>query len=190
MNIRYLTIAVLWGGVALLSLAGEAKAQSSCPLAVAERTLYKPYICNVSTPAGGAVQKVTWTVTFSEPVGGVDWRDFFTEDTYDVVTPEITSNPGRRYGLGTVWEEIKKISNTVYEISMEWDCTEAGVNDCSHNEDFVPDWVVGARTDRYIGEVWLALQSNWEFNEMHAPPIATQTQPNHVGMPTSRVSIN
>ncbi len=150
MNIRYLTIAVLWGGVALLSLAGEAKAQSSCPLAVADRTDYKPYICNVSTPAGGSVQKVTWRVTFSEPVGGVSWWDFHTEETTDYVTGLPDGTPTRRYGLGSVYEEIKKVSgsnNTMYDISMEWDCT-ANDNDCHHNEDFTPMYQQGARNDR------------------------------------------
>ena len=181
--IRYLTIAVFGGGIALLGLAGEARA---CPLNAQGQMQSLPYICDVSTPAGGSTQKVTWRVTFSEPVSGVDWRDFMTEDTNDVVTPDLAGNPGRKYGLGTVWEEIKKISSTVYEISMEWDCT-ASDNDCSHNEDFIPTYQVGARQDRYDGEVWLELQSGAGFNEMHSPA-SMGTQP-HVDIPTARVSV-
>ena len=129
-------------------------------------------------------------VTFSEPVGGVSWLDFQTEDTYDVVSPSIPSNPNRRYGLGTVTEEIKKISNTVYDISMDWDCT-ASDNDCSHNEDFTPTYQAGARQDRYVGEVWLELQSDAAFNEMQSPPMpSSQTERNHVGIPTPKVSVN
>ena len=184
---RYLTIAVFWGGVTLLGLAGEARANSSCPLAAADQTSYLPYICDVSTPAGGTTQKVTWRVTFSEPVGGVSWHDFYTDNTNDDV-PE--TDPTRRYGLGTVAEEIKKVSTTVYDISMEWDCTEANLNDCFHNEDFTPTYQVGARNDRYVGEVWLALQSDAEFNEMHSPPLLGQTERSHVGMPTANVSVN
>ena len=187
--IRYLTIAVVWGGVALLGLAGEARAQSpSCPLAEADRTSYKPYICGVNQPAGGNTQKVTWQVTFSEPVGGVSWHDFFTDNTNDDVPGHSDTN--RRYGLGTVTEEIIKVSSTVYDISMEWDCT-ASDNDCFHNEDFTPTYQQGARQDRYVGEVWLDLQSDAEFNEMHAPPmLGNQTERSHLGMPTAKVSVN
>ncbi len=184
--IRYLTIAVFWAGVALLGLAGEARAQGSCPLAAADRTLFEPYICGVNQPAGGNTQKVTWQVTFSEPVGGVSWHDFMTDDTTNLV-PGYTN---RRYGLGTVTEEIKKVSSTVYEISMEWDCT-ASDNDCSHNEDFTPTYQVGARQDRYVGEVWLELQSDAEFNELHSPPLlGNQTVRSHVGVPTTKVAVN
>ena len=184
--IRYLTIAAFWGGVTLFGLAGEARANSTCPLAAADRTSYKPYICDVSTPAGGNTQKVTWRVTFSEPVGGVSWHDFQTEDTYNLVP----GHTDRRYGLGTVTEEIKKVSNTEYDISMEWDCT-ASDNDCSHNEDFTPTYQSGARNDRYVGEVWLELQSDAEFNEMQSPPMpGNQTERSHVGIPTARVSVN
>ena len=181
---RYLTIAVFCGaGAALFGPAGEARA--NCPLADADRTSYKPYICNVSQPAGGTAEKVTWRVTFSEPVGGVSWHDFYTDDTNN----QVPGHPERKYGLGTVTEEIKKVSNTEYDISMEWDCT-ASDNDCSHNEDFTPTYQAGARNDRYVGEVWLALQSDAEFNEMHAPPIMNQTERSHVDMPTAKVSVN
>ncbi len=176
--IRYLTITVL-GGVALLGLAGEARA---CPMDAEDQSLYKPHICDVSVPAGGRTQKVTWRVTFSEPVSGVSWHDFMTDDTNDTVP----GHSDRKYGLGTVTEEIKKVSTTVYDISMEWDCT-ASDNDCSHNEDFTPTYQVGARQDRYVGEVWLELQSDAAFNEMHALP-STLTNP-HTGMPTARVSV-
>ncbi len=188
--IRYLTLAVFGGGgIALLGLglAGEARAQTSttCPLDTDTQYVFKPYICGVSTPSSGSTQKVTWRVTFSEPVTGVDWRDFMTDDTNDVVSPDLASNPGRKYGLGTVWEEIKKISDTVYEISMEWDCT-ASDNDCSHNEDFIPTYQVGARQDRYEGQVWLRLQSGAEFNETHSPAsVITGTHE----MPTARVDV-
>ena len=184
--IRYLTIAIFCGGgIALLGLAGAA---SACPLDTA--ALYKPYICDVSIPAGGSTQKVTWRVTFSEPVSGVSWHDFMTEDTNEVVTPDLTSNPSRKYGLGTVWEEIKKISTTEYDISMEWDCT-ASDNDCSHNEDFTPTYQAGARQDRYVGEVWLELQSDAAFNEVNSPPIPnSQSTRSHVGIPTAKVRVN
>ncbi len=184
--IRYLTIAVFGGGIALLGFAGAA---SACTLDEGQWTMFKPYICGVNQPAGGSTQKVTWQVTFSEPVSGVSWHDFMTDDTNEVVTPDLVSNPGRKYGLGTVWEEIKKISNTVYEISMEWDCT-ASDNDCSHNEDFTPTYQVGARQDRYDGEVWLELQSDAAFDEMHSPPVMSQTERSHVSIPTAKVAVN
>ena len=184
--IRYLTIAVVLGGVAVFDLAGEARANSTCPLAVADRTSFEPYICNVSQPAGGSTQKVTWQVTFSEPVSGVSWHDFYTDNTNNFVT----GHTDRRYGLGSVDEGIKRVNYTKYEISMEWDCT-ASDNDCSHNEDFTPTYQAGARNDRYVGEVWLNLQSDAEFIEFHAPPmIGNQTKRNHVGMPTAKVSVN
>ncbi len=181
---RYPTIAVLWVGVALLGLAGEAGA-SSCPLDAADQKSYEPYICAVSAPAGGSTQKVTWRVTFSEPVGGVSWHDFYTDNTND----DVPGHTDRRYGMGTVTEEIKKVSTTVYDISMEWDC-EASDNDCFHNEDFTPTYQSGARNDRYVGAVWLALQSDAEFNEMHAPPLGGQATMSHSGMPTAKVSVN
>ena len=121
---------------------------------------------------------------------GVSWHDFQTDNTND----DVPGHTGRRYGLGTVTEEIKKVSSTVsnteYDISMEWDCTAAD-NDCFHNEDFTPTYQVGARQDRYVGEVWLELQSDAEFNEMQSPPMpSSQTERNHVGIPTPKVSVN
>ena len=197
---RYLTIAVFLGGVALLGLAGEARAQA-CPLAEADRTSFKPYICNVSQPAGGSTQIVTWRVTFSEPVGGVSWHDFQTDNTNNYVS----GNSGPRYGLGTVDEGIEKISNsnnTMYDIFMKWSCT-APDNDCHHNEtvtmtgsgcgtggECTTSYSSSGRTDRYVGEVWLELQSDAEFNEMHTPPIMNQTERSHMDLPTARVSVN
>ena len=128
---------------------------------------------------------MTWRVTFSEPVDGVSWNDFLLEETYEVVSPEIASNPGRRYGLGTVWLEYKKISSTVYDISIRWDC-EASDNDCSHNEDFIPNWVVGARQDRYEGDVWLEVASDAEFIEIRTP--ASTISHAHVDL-TARVAV-
>ena len=173
------------GGVALLGLASEAGAQSSCPLAEADWNSFKPYICNVNQPAGGNTEKVTWRVTFSEPVGGVSWHDFMTDNSNDYVP----GHTDRRYGLGTVTEEIKKVSDTEYDISMEWDCT-ASDNDCFHNEDFTPTYQVGARQDRYVGEVWLELQSDAEFNEIQSPVLDNQMTRSHAGIPTTRVAVN
>ena len=179
------------GGVALLGFAGEARA---CPLAEAAWTSNEPYICDVSQPAGGTIQKVTWRVTFSEPVGGVSWHDFFTDNTNDYVS----GNSGPRYGLGSVDEEIKKVSDTVYDISMEWDCTSSN-NDCHHNEtvttaceggECTTSYSSSGRIDPYVGEVWLEMQSDAEFNEMHAPPLLGQSPSSHVGLPTAKVSIN
>ena len=126
---------------------------------------------------------MTWRVTFSEPVSGVDWRDFLTEETYETPGPGPS---GRNYGLGSVREEIKKISSTVYEISMEWDCTAAD-NDCSHNEDLTPTYQAGARQDRYEGQVWLELQPGYEFNEMHSP--ASLVGHPHDDIPTAKVDV-
>ena len=187
--LRYLTIAVVWGGVALIGLTGEARAQS-CPLAEGDWISFKPYICDVSQPAGGMTQKVTWRVTFSEPVSGVSWHDFYTDNSNDDVPGHSDTN--RRYGVGSVGEEIIKVNNTVYDISMEWDCTEANVNDCFHNEDFTPTYQVGARNDRYVGHVWLVLTPDAAFKEMHSPPVIAPGTRSHATITeaTTSVSVN
>ena len=199
---RYLTIAVVWG-VALIGLTGETRAQTSCTLDRSQWESFKPYICGVSTPAGGSIEKVTWRVTFSEPVTGVSWYNFQTDNTNNAVPSTVPGPAGRKYGLGSVGEEIKKVSNTEYDISMEWECTTAA-NDCHHNEtvtttgsgcgtggECTTSYSSSGRTDPYVGEVWLELQSDAEFKEMHAPPLlGNQTERSHVGMPTARVSIN
>ena len=169
--IRYLTITVFGGGaVALLvlGLAGEARAQNTCAQSAELLALYKPFICDVSLPANGKTQELTWRLTFTESVGGVSWNDFLIEETTEFVTGLPDGTPARRYGLGTVWLNSKKISSTVYDISMRWDCT-ASDNDCSHNEDYEPTYQQGARNDRYEGDVSLHLASDAEFNEMQSP---------------------
>ena len=201
--IRYLTIAVFWGGVALLGFAGEARAQSTCTLDQAQWMSFKPYICNVSQPAGVTTQIVTWRVTFSEPVGGVSWHDFQTDNTNNYVS----GNSGPRFGLGTVDEGIEKVSNsnnTMYDISMKWDCT-ASDNDCHHNEtvtmtgsgcgtggECTTSYSSSGRTDPYVGEVWLELQSDAAFNEMHSAPVIPQGTRSHatITQATTSVSVN
>ena len=201
--IRYLTIAVVWGGVALLGFAGETRAQTSCTLDDTQWESFKPYICGVSTPAGGSTEKVTWRVTFSEPVTGVSWHDFQTDNTND----PVPGHSDRNYGLGSVGEEIKKVSNTEYDISMEWECTTSD-NDCHHNETVTvtttgdgcgvgqtgvctTSYSSSGRIDRYVGAVWLELQSDAEFNEMHSQPLlGNQTERSHVGFPMAKVAVN
>ncbi len=156
------------GGVVLLGLAGEAIAQNNCAQSAENLALFKPFICDVSLPAGGETQTLTWRLTFTEPVGGVSWNDFLIEETNEFVTGLPDGTPARRYGLGTVWLDSNKISSTVYDISMRWDCT-ASDNDCSHNEDFEPTYQQGARNDRYEGDVSLELASDAEFIEMQTP---------------------
>ena len=140
----------------------------------------------MSEPAGGVTQEVTWRVTFSEPVGNVSWNDFLIEETTEFVTGLPDGTPARRYGLGTVWLEYKKVSTTVYDISMNWDCT-ASNNDCSHNEDFDP-YVQGARNDRYEGEVRLELASDAEFDEINSPTTSPIGH-NHDDIPTAPVTV-
>ncbi|MCY3751214.1 MAG: hypothetical protein OXG54_07435 [Gammaproteobacteria bacterium] len=196
--IRHMTIAALWGGVAL-GLAGEAGAQS-CPLQEAQHASYKPYICNVTHSVGGAVQSVTWRLTFSEPVTGVSWQDFATDNTNDNVP---NSSPVRRYGLGTVEEKISKVDTTNYEITLKWDCTSSG-NDCHHNQTVntaapcdppsssctATTWESSGATDRYVGEVWLELQSGAEFSEVHPTPTLPQTsRPHAIGKTHTTVSV-
>ena len=167
--IRYLTIAVVCGGgVVLLGFSGETIAQNPCARSGEDLATFKPYICDVSLPAGGETQELTWRLTFTESVGGVSWNDFLIEETTEFVTGLPDGTPARRYGLGTVWLDFKKINSTVYDISMRWDCT-ASDNDCSHNEDFEPTYQQGARNDRYEGEVSLDLASDAEFIEMQTP---------------------
>ena len=140
----------------------------------------------MSLPAGGHTQTATWRVTFTESVGQVGWEDFHLEETYDeVVEPQVDGNPGRKYGLGTVWFDFNKISSTVYDLSIRWDCT-ASDNDCSHNEDFIPTYQAGARQDRYEGDVWLELAPNAEITEMQSPASPATHAPADI---TQRVAV-
>ena len=202
--IRYLTIAIFWGGgggVALLGLAGEVRAQgSSCPLAQADWNTYEPYICDVASPADGATETVTWTLTFSEPVTGVGWDDFQTDNTNDEVPG---SSPTRKYGLGSVGEKITG-NGTNYKVTMEWECTTSD-NDCHHNETVMmtgtcpptggdvctTSYESSGRTDRYVGEVWLELYSDAEFNEVNKT-ILPQTSTTHttISKASTKVSVN
>ncbi|MCY3987198.1 MAG: hypothetical protein OXF94_01170 [Gammaproteobacteria bacterium] len=161
--IRGMTVAaLLWGGI----LAGEA--QAAC--GGVTPNMYAPYICKVTRQApGSAVQQttetVTWRVTFSEPVTGVGWDDFYIEDARDQVPG---SSPVRYYGTGSSDLISSKVDRRNYDFSFEWDCTTSG-NDCEHNYDNPmvscgddctrtnPD--SAERTDRYVGRVSLELQT-------------------------------
>ena len=72
--------ALLWGSA--LGFAGEAAANCLDPNS-AQAMAAAPYICKVARQRfGSAVQQttelVTWRVTFSLPVSGVGWDDFYS----------------------------------------------------------------------------------------------------------------
>ena len=136
---------LLGGGVAL-GLAGEARAQA-CPLSAGDYNNAPAYVCNVTKRStGGTTETVSWRITFSEPVSGVDLRNFTSDHDTDMVPG---SNPARYYGLGTFDEEIEEVSVTTYDYTNWWDCS-ASDNDCQHNEGTTPKG-----TDRYVGKIRL-----------------------------------
>ena len=181
--------ALLLGGAVA---AGEVRAQDAC--SSVNTATHAPYICHVARQAPSSsvqqnTQTLTWRVTFSEPVVGFNWDDFWIDDEtkrYDG-QPEDPEHPygQRRYGTGSSDIQTTRGGGGKYwDVQFTWDCTSAN-NDCQHNE-------ADGGTVRYQGRVTLELpdmssEGTWR---RASPTTGTGTSSRSNVLPASHFTVN